>query len=370
MFPFWLPVRLCRVAWVSSTIAVMKGIIIGHGWHDNGEKIRVPQGVRLAYYTYEDTPMQMSNLLMLLRAGDLGTPMEEFNSGDEVQNYHYDAFTDEQQARAEQVMHVNTPVFFAPDGALLCTDSANCPQDGPHTCNGVFALAAQQNLTEIHFLACRVDVTLNPRPDAPVELMGADGAPTATLDQQYATWIRSFLGMAPAQQDTAWENLDHETQALIAGDGEMAEWAECFETRIALRDTDPAGAATLVGNLAEGLRLRLFRDYPEYHHLLTDAVQLSIEEQQWLHQQFLAQDFGMQVALWDSLDGDRRLRYLADPQVTNWAAAYRVWDYYRLGMEAEYLADLIRQLDAANKTRLQTNTELIDYLGNHAVALA
>jgi hypothetical protein len=349
----------------------MKGILIGHGWHDDGEKVHVPAGMRLEYFAHEHTPMLMSNLLMLLRAGDPGSALHEFAEGEEVQNYHYDAFSDEQMARAEQLNHVplDTPVFFAPDGGRLCTDVGNCPAAGPHTCDGVFALAAQQNLTAIQFLACRVDVTADPRPDATVELMGEHGVPETTLDDQYKTWIRSFLSLSPAEQDTAWENLDYETQVLVAGDGEMIEWAECHEARSALRQTDPAGAATLVQGLSEPVRLRLFRDYPDYHHLLESAVQFSDEEQRWIQQDFLTQDFQMQAGQWQSFGTDQQLRYLADPQVANWAAAYRVWDYFQLGMEAEYLADMIRQLDDTNRSRLQTQTDLIDHLGGYAVAL-
>lgn len=349
----------------------MKGIIIGHGWHDNTEKVLVPQGIRLHYYTHEHTPMLMTNLLMLLRAGDLGTALHEFDEGVEVQNYHYDTFTDEQRLRAEQLNHVpnTTPVFFAPDGGRLCTDVTNCPQHGPHACDGVFALAANTGLTDVHFLACRVDVTADPRHPPTHELMDESGVPSTALDDQLKTWIRSFLGLTPVEQDTSWENVDYETQVLLADDGELMDWAQCYDARTRLRETDPTQAAALVAGLPEPVRLRLFRDYPDYRHLLTAAVQLSDAEQQWIDQDFLTQDFLMQVGQWQSFPPDQQLRYLADPEVANWAAAYRVWDYYQIGMEAEYLADLIRQLDAANKTRLQTQDDLITHLGPHAAVL-
>jgi hypothetical protein len=199
--------------------------------------------------------------------------------------------------------------------------------------------------------------------------MDENGVPSTALDDQLKTYIRSFLGLAPAEQDTAWEDLDYETQVLLSDDGELIDWAQCYHARSQLRETDPAQAATLVAGLPESVRLRLFRDYPDYRHLLADAVQLSDAEQQWIQQDFLTQDFLTQVAQWLSFTTDQQLRYLADPAVVNWAAAYRVWDYFQLGMEAEYLADLIRQLDHANRDRLRTQDDLVGHLGAYATAL-
>ena len=70
-----------------------------------------------------------------------------------------------------------------------------------------------------------------------------------------------------------------------------------------------------------------------------------------------------------SFKDEQQMRYLAHPEVVNWTAAYRVWDYFKLGMEAEYLADLIRQLDDSNRTRLRSQEDLVAHMGAHADVL-
>jgi hypothetical protein len=348
----------------------MLGIVIGHGWHDDTEKVRVPDGMQLDFFTREDTPMLMSNLLALLRAGELGIPMDSAPAGKEIPNYSYGAFTDEQLARAMQLNHVDplsTPVEFVPGDTNLCTDLATCPANGPHICTGLLGEAARNGHTHVQFLACRIN-TEDPR-DATHELMNEHGDADTTVDDQYAVWVRSFLGLRPVEQDTAWEDLDYETQVHLAADGEMIDWARCYHARAEMRATDPTGAAAIVAALDDPTKLRLFRDYPDYRHLLADTVQLSQAEQTWITQDFLPQDFQTQVALWISFGEDQQLRYLADPRIADWAGAYRVWDYFQLGMEAEYLADLIRQLDATNRTRLRGEDDLVAHMGPHANAL-
>lgn len=349
----------------------MQGIVIGHGWHDGGEKVLVPDGVQLDFFTNEDAPLMMTNLLALLRAGELGIPLDSAPGGQEIPNYSYGAFTDEQLARAMQLDHtdpVATPTYFVPEETKLCTDLANCPALGPHTCDGLLGYAAQHGYTHLQLLTCRVN-TDAPQP-APHELMGEHGEPDTTVDDQFTVWVRSFLGLSPAEQDKAWEDLDYETQVHLAADGEMIEWAQCYEARAAMRAaSDPSEAAGIVAALDAPVKLRLFRDYLDYRHLLTDNVELSQEETDWIVQEFLPQDFLTQIALWMSFKDEQQMRYLAHPEVVNWTAAYRVWDYFKLGMEAEYLADLIRQLDDSNRTRLRSQEDLVAHMGAHADVL-
>lgn len=348
----------------------MMGIVLGHGWHDDSQKVLVPEGMQLDFFTREDTPMLMSNLLALLRSGDLGIPMDSAVGGEEIHNYGYDAFTEDQYLRAAELSNVdsNTPVLFTPDATKLCADPANCPALGPHNCGGLFAYAAANNLTHIQLLSCRVDI--NNRQGPTRELMGDHGEPDTTVDDQFKTWIRSFLTLTTAEQDTAWEDLDHATQVHLADDGVMIEWAECYGARAEMRSADPAQAAAIVGRLTTAVQQRLFSDYPDYRHLLADVVQLSAAEQQWIDQDFLPQDFLTQIALWQSFTTDRQLRYLADEQVTSWAAAYRVWDYFQLAMEPEYLADMVRQLDDTNRARLRSQDDLVAYMGTFAPVLS
>ncbi len=160
-----------------------------------------------------------------------------------------------------------------------------------------------------------------------------------------------------------------ETRVHLAADGEMIDRATCHEARAAMRAADPAEAAGIVAALDAPVKLRLFRDYPDYRHLLADNVALTDEEQDWITRHFLPQDFTTQVALWLSFGEEQQLRYLASPEVVNWTAAYRAWDYFQLGMEAEYLADLIRQLDETNRARLRGEADLVAHMGTHATAL-
>jgi hypothetical protein len=349
----------------------MQSIVIGHGWHDGTEKVLVPDGMQLDFFTREDSPMLMTNLLALLRAGELGIPLDGASGGQEVPNYSYDAFTDEQLARAMQLDHtdpIEAEVYFIPAATNLCTDLANCPALGPHACDGLLGVAAQNGYTHLQLLTCRVN-TDDPQP-ATHELMGDHGEPDTTVDDQFVVWVRSFLGLSPAEQDTAWEDLDHETQVHLADDGEMIDWARCYEARAAMRAAaDPTEAAAIAAALDAPVKLRLFRDYPDYRHLLADNVELSAEELDWINQQFLPQDFLTQVALWISFGEEQQLRYLAHPQMVNWTAAYHAWDYFQLGMEAEYLADVIQHLDDANRARLRSQDDLVAHMGAHAGVL-
>lgn len=84
--------------------------------------------------------------------------------------------------------------------------------------------------------ACRINPD-DPR-DATHELMGDHGEPDTTVDDRFTVWVRSFLGLTPAEQDKAWEDLDDETRVHLAADGEMIDWARCHDARAAMRAAD------------------------------------------------------------------------------------------------------------------------------------
>jgi hypothetical protein len=46
---------------------------------------------------------------------------------------------------------------------------------------------------------------------------------------------------------------------------------------------DPTEAAVIAAALDAPVKLRLFRDYPDYRHLLVDNVELSAEELDWIN---------------------------------------------------------------------------------------
>lgn len=149
----------------------MRGVIVGHGWHDGVEKVLVPEGVQLDFLTDEDTPMQMANLLAVVARGEAGIPLDSAAGGEELPSYSSDAFTDEQFARLialNRMDPADAPMYLVgsadlPLPSALCTDLAGCPALGPHACQGVLGLAARAGLTHLQILACRVS-TVAPGP--------------------------------------------------------------------------------------------------------------------------------------------------------------------------------------------------------------
>jgi hypothetical protein len=351
----------------------MQCIVVGHGSHDGTEKVVVPEGVQLDFFTREDTPMLMSNLLYLLAGGDLGIPMDSAVAGrDDLPNYTYGSFTDEQLARALQVERSTVPVFFAgspelPQPCALCTGQGVCPPDGPHTCTGILGFAAREGYKHVQILACRVNTEdLQPPTE---ELMNEEGVPDRGVYGALEEYVHGFVGLPPEAQDAEWESLDYDHKVYLASDGEIAQWAEVYEARSAMRAADPVEAAGILAALDPAIRLRLLRDYPDYRHLLQDNVALSPEERAWVAEQFLPGDFDTQVAYWRSLDDQQQLRYLTDPGVASWTTAYNAWEYFMFGMAPAPLADLIGRLDVDARAVLRQRDDIRQYLGASSAVL-
>lgn len=330
----------------------MYGALVAHGSHNGTDKVLIPEGMQVDLFTDENTPMEMSNLLALVAAGNLGIPLDTFSGGDELPNYHYDPFSDAQVAAVLALDHLppGTPIYFVGGAEItaacnLCETPNDCPALGPHFCDGVLGFAERNGLTHLQLLACRTSTITFPA--ATTELIGEHGDRETTVHDQFAAWVYTFMGQTHAEQDTAWAQLPDDSKIYLAGsDAEMREWSECYEARTALAQaTDTVDAAGTVASLSHEIRMRLLRDYPEYRPYLLDNVALSAAERHWIDNDFLTQDFETQLHQWLSLDSEQQTRYLAHDGMASWVAARTAHENYTFGLPAEPLAQLVYRLD-------------------------
>jgi hypothetical protein len=59
---------------------------------------------------------------------------------------------------------IEAEVHFIPSATNLCTDLANWPALGPHTCDGVLGVATRNGYTHIQLLTCRTNTNGPPPP--------------------------------------------------------------------------------------------------------------------------------------------------------------------------------------------------------------
>ncbi|MFD4639000.1 putative adhesin [Lentzea sp. NPDC058436] len=341
----------------------MVGVVIGHGSFDGTETVVVPAGLTLHFFTEEGTGLAIVNLLELLRAGNPRIPMGFAKPGTVVPNYRYDPFAPHERRAITALNENPAPTIVVgspetPNTLRLCADVRSCPKDGPHTCDGVFGRAARAKWNYLMIFSCRIDTRQNLAPT--LDLMAPQGRRDRSAHQALVDWVQTFVGLDAARQDALWAGLSpNERLRLVASDEEVREWDDCRAVRETITASpDPAKVAAAA---SVAVRTRLIRDHPEHRAAVRAGLRSDPADARAV-KAFLPLSFDDRVDVWEALSEEARLRWMADQEVTHWAAGFNACFLFRYGLRGDHLLGLLRKLEPGSLAVVMTEVLVTDHL--------
>lgn len=347
---------------------MVAGVLIGHGSYDGPETVVVPNGLTVHFFADEGTSMTIVNLLALLQADNPRIPMYFSMSGKSVPNYRYTPFKEHERRAITALNRYPGPVIVVgsaetPDTLRLCADPEGCPPQGPHTCAGVFGHAARAGWSYLLVFSCRVDVRRELPPT--LDLMKPHGVRDRSVHQALVDWVQRFVGLAKAEQDDLWNGLHpDEKLRLVASDDEVREWDDCRALRAAMTAAaDPAAAAA---NAPDAVKIRLIRDYPRYRAAARAGLHSDPADARDIAA-FLPLPFGDRVGWWLDLTVHEQARWMADDDVTHWAAGFNACELFSYGLRGENLLGLLCGLEPPAVEVAKMEPDLTRYLAANSM---
>jgi hypothetical protein len=347
----------------------MAGVVMGHGSYDGTDMITVPKGLPMEFFTVEESPLLFINLLELIKGDNPRRPVQTLTAGSPVPNYHYDVLKPHELTAVTTFNQLTDPNIVVgaaahPTAIRLCEDKGHCPTDGPHTCRGVFGLAAKW--TKLQVVSCRILRNAN-RP-APKAILDAHGQPTTAAFDALQAWVHGFVAAGPAAQDARWRALtDTERIRYAAGDLEISEWADCLAIRTRMA-ADPGHALDVFDATSENHQIRLMRDYSAVREVLRPEITLVPAEVQAIAS-FRSAALPAQCAHWVGLTAAEQIRWLTDPGMASWAAGHTALEMFRYGLHGERLAELLRTLDPVARAVPLADPEVTAHLTKAGIHL-
>ncbi|WP_026423385.1 putative adhesin [Actinokineospora inagensis] len=360
-----------RTVWAERWESVVAGAVIGHGSYDGKHVVTVPRGLEVRFFTEENSPLMLVNLLALLRRDHHRTPMHTAKSGTTVPNYVYEPMRDYELDAIKTFDQLTDPVILVgtpgqPEPVRLCETPDKCKGDAPHTCGGVFGAAARGNWGVLLVLSCRLH--LGTQPVITRYLTSPTGCQDTSVFDELFGWVGRFLAMAAPAQDATWDATPGEQQLrLYAVEDEIREWADCYFTRRQIA-ADRAKAISLVKEESVATRFRLLRDYPALGDLVVADPPLVPTERQRIAD-FLRAPRAGQVTTWAALSPADQVRWLTVHGVPSWAAADNALTFFAAGLRGDNLVGLLRKLDPVAKKAVQADPALVRHLQDKGVTL-
>lgn len=351
------------------------GILIGHGEHDGTQTVKVPAGLQVDFYAYEDSPLPIAILIELLKRGDNARPIVTPAAGESVPNYVYKPWKPHQIAGVKTVRRdwADTLIIGDPgaqDELPLCSNPANCERRKQHDqCTGVFGRAVQRHWTRLQILCCRTKVEDEAPPTKVIK--GADGSLDKSFYEAFFSGVMNFVASTPAEKDKIWKSWDPGTQTYqIAVDQDMEEFAACYKARQDIdKKKEPTAKAETIRALPAPLVLQLLRDYPEYREPAAAAHPLDPADKAAIGA-FLQAEYPTQEVEWlEKLKADQNqlVSWMIDKRIASWFRLFITLQYITFGLHGKALASMFRQLEPAQrKIVLDWRPALRDDLTTHA----
>ena len=342
---------------------MVAGVLIGHGSYDGPETVVVPDGLTVHFFVDEGTSMTIVNLLALLQPDNPRIPMHFAMPGKSVPNYRYAPFKEHERRAITALNRYPAPAIVVgsaetPDTLRLCANPGGCPPQGPHTCAGVFGRAARAGWSYLLVFSCRFDVRRELPPT--LDLMKPHGVRDRSVQQALVDWVQRFVGLGKDEQDDLWNGLHpDERLRLVASDDEVREWDACRELRVAM--TTATNPAAVAAGAPDAVKVRLIRDYPRHRAAVRAGLHRDPADAQDI-EAFLSLPFDDRVGWWLDLTVHEQARWMANDEVTHWAAGFNACELFSYGLRGENLLGLLSGLELPALAVAKMEPKLTEHL--------